>query len=91
MRVLFDKLVMARKVYPCHACLNWYDASMSRHDCYDDEERLIVDAAEADGRKILRGQKYRCVRGVDDNNKMFVYRARPGMDSLCQLHGLYDE
>ncbi len=90
MRVLFDQIVMARKVYKCDASETWHNNSMSSIDCKTDDERLILDAAEADGWRILRGQKYRCVRGFDDDNNRFTSRARPGMDSLCQSHDLYD-
>ena len=89
-RVLKDELVQARKHYPCDACYHWLQSSYGLNDCTTSEQRLIVEAAEADKWKILPGQKYRKVTGIWEG-KLTTYRARPGMQSVIEELGLCDE
>lgn len=87
--ILKDELRQARKVYPCDACATWHGAGMSTNDCASAEELLILQAAEADRWKILRGQTYRYVRGVWEGH-MATWRERPGMGALVRRHELYE-
>ncbi len=89
-RVLTDKMVTARKSYACDACYWWDHTRYGLDDCETSEQRLIVEAAEADKWHILPGQEYRKVVGIRDG-ELTTYRARPGMHSLCIDLGLFDE
>lgn len=89
MTVLKHELRMARKSYACDATRHFHNCGMSRNDL-DSEQVLMLDAAEADKGRILRGQMYYYTRGVDEG-RMFTWRARPGMDSICRDHGLYED
>lgn len=83
-----DELRQARKSYPCDASQHWLDCGVPDDECSPDQ-LLVLQAARADGWKILRGQTYRYARGIFEGH-MATYRARPGMESLCHDHGLYD-
>ena len=89
MDVLSDKIVRARKDYFCDACEAWNrdpppDAEM---DTEDVEE---VARAEADDWKIKSGQEYRKIVSVCAG-KFSVYRARPGIDGLCDYYDMFSE
>lgn len=88
--VVSDKLVTARKKYKCDASYWWNRSGYSLADCETDDQRLVVQAAEADGWKILPGQVYRKMVGSHEG-RLTNFRARPGMDSVCNALGLYDE
>lgn len=88
--VLSSTLVTARKRHLCDACKIWHRANMHIRDCQTDEQRLIVEAAEADGWCILPGQQYRKITGIQDG-QIVTYHARPGMDALCWQLDLFDE
>ena len=89
-RVLTDKLVTAKKAYLCDASQQWLRAGYTVTDCETNEQRLIVEAADADKWKILPGQAYRKVTGIYEGN-FCTYRARPGMDSLCIELDLFED
>jgi hypothetical protein len=89
-RVLTDRLVQARKHYPCDASYHWLQSSYSANDCQSSEQRLIVEAAEADKWRILPGQTYRKVTGIWEG-QLTTYRARPGMQSVIEQLGLCDD
>ena len=89
-RVLSDRIVKAMKPYPCDASAVWNNASMSANDCVTVEHQMFLSAAEADNWRILRGQSYRKVMGIYEG-EFCTFRARVGMDALCQYFGLYDE
>ena len=82
MGVISERIVQAKKGYPCGACAVWDDMGMSLEDCQTDDQREIVKAAQADGWRILPGQLYRKLIYVEDG-VVRTYRARPGMDSVC--------
>jgi hypothetical protein len=79
--VLTDKLVQARKHYRCDASDRWHANGYTIDDCETSEQRLIVEAADADKWRILPGQMYRRITGVF-NGKLTTYRARPGMHDI---------
>ena len=89
-RVFTDKVVMAKKHYRCDASEQWCRSGYTVADCETSEQRLIVEAAEADKFRILPGQPYRKVTGIHDGD-FCTYRARPGMDSVCYELDLFDE
>ena len=89
-RVFMDKIVTARKHYLCCASEQWRRAGYTVADCETSEQRLIVEAAEADKWRILPGQPYRKVKGIHEG-ELSTYRARPGMDSVCRDLELFDE
>lgn len=89
-RVLADDLVQARKHYECDACYWWDRAGYSLDDCETSEQRLIVEAAQADKWRILPGQKYRRIKGVFEG-ALTTYRARPGMQSVIEQLKLCDD
>jgi hypothetical protein len=89
-RVLTDELVQARKHYPCDASHWWLQSGYRLDDCETSEQRLIVEAAEADKWKILPGQKYRKVTGIWEG-QLTTYRARPGMQTVIQQLDLCDD
>ena len=87
--VLKDEMRTARKHYKCDAFAWFHNCGMRRDELTADQQ-LLLDAAEADKGRILPGQKYNYRRGVYEGS-MFTWRARPGMDSICTDHGLYDD
>lgn len=87
--VLKDEIRTARKYYKCDAYAWWNRCGMSIGDCETSEQRLIVEAAEADKGKILPGQAYRYRRGVFEG-RMVTCRERVGMCGVCHALGLYD-
>lgn len=89
-RVLTDELVQARKHYKCDASYWWDRSGYSPDDCETSEQRLIVEAAQADRWRILPCQKYRRVTGVFEG-RLTTYRARPDMQSVIEQLGLTDE
>lgn len=82
-RVLSDELVQARKNYACDACYWWDRAGYGLDDCETSEQRLIVEAAQADKWRILPGQTYRKIKGIFEGS-LTTYRARPGMQSVIE-------
>ena len=89
-RVFTDVLVQARKHYDCDACYWWDRSGYGLDDCETSEQRLIVEAAQADKWKILPGQKYRRISGVFEGT-LTTYRARPGMQSVIEELKLCDD
>lgn len=89
-RIISDRTHTAKKTYKCDASALWRSAGYNLDDCQTNEQRLIVEVAEADHWKILPGQSYRKVVGVSDG-RVCTYRARLGMDSLCYQLELFDE
>lgn len=89
-RTLRYDIVTARKTYNCDACHWWLQSGYKTEDCDTEDQKLIVEAAIADGYKILRGQKY--INAVyEDGGELITYRARPGMDSVVDQLGLVDD
>lgn len=88
-QVLTDKLLNARKHYPCDASYWWVRSGYGLHDC-EPEQRLIVEAAQADRWRIFPGQKYRKITGIFEG-RLTTYRARLGMQSVIEQLGLADE
>lgn len=89
-RVFTDKIVMAKKHYGCDASKQWNRAGYTVADCETPEQRLMVEAAEADKWRILPGQAYRKVTGIHEG-ALSTYRARPGMDAVCHDLDMWDE
>ena len=89
-KIFSDKTVTAKKEYRCDACAQWDRAGYMLNDCETHEQRLKVASAEADGWKILPGQKYRKVTGINDGVFM-TYRARLDMDDVCYDLNMWDE
>ena len=81
MHVFSDKVVKAKKQYRCDASDLWKDAGLTHADCSTDEQRIAIERARADGWRILPGQRYRQMTGIDD--RFFTYRARLDMDRVC--------
>ena len=89
-RVFTDQIVTAKKLYRCDASEQWRRAGYTVADCETAEQRLIVEAAEADRGLILPGQAYRKVTGIHEGD-LCTYRARPGMDEVCRDLEMWDE
>jgi len=87
--ILKDELRTARKHYKCDATAWFHDCGMGRHDLTPDQQ-LLLDAAEADKGRILPGQAYHYQRGLYEG-RMYTWRAKPGMQSVCRAHELFDE
>jgi hypothetical protein len=62
----------------------------SLSDCGTSDQRMIVDAAQADKWRILPGQQYRRITGIC-NGALTTYRARPGMQSVIEGLKLCDD
>lgn len=88
-RVITDKIMTAKKHHLCDASKQWMRTGYDVSDCETDEQRLIVEAAEADKWRILPGQSYRKVTGIHEGD-FCTYRARPGMDAVCNDLCLFD-
>ena len=58
-RVIEDKIVVARKPHLCDASLRCNLFGYTAADCETDDQRLMVESAEADKWRILPGQLYR--------------------------------
>ena len=89
-RVFTDKIVTAKKHYRCDASEQWLRSGYTLNDCETADQRLMVEAAEADRWRILPGQAYRKVTGIHDG-ELSTYRARPGMDEVCDDLDMWDE
>ena len=89
-RMLTDNIVQARKHYKCDACEQWNRSGYTINDCETNDQRLIVEADIADNFKILRGQTYRKLIGIQDGS-VCTYRARVGMDSVCRDLEMWDD
>lgn len=89
-RILSDAIVTARKRYRCDASEQWLRSGYTVDDCETDEQRLMVNAAEADKWCILPGQAYRKMVGIYEG-EIYTYRARPGMDAVCNDLDLFEE
>lgn len=89
-RVFTDKIVIAQKHYPCDASKQWKFVGYTLADCETSDQRLIVEAAEADKWQIRPGQAYRKVTGIHEGG-IHTYRARPGMHAICIDLDLFDE
>jgi len=87
--ILKDEMRAARMNYKCDAYDWWVQFGGNPADLTPDE-RLMLEAAEADKGRILPGQVYRYTRGVFEGS-MFTQRMRPGMDHICRAHGLYED
>lgn len=88
--VFTDAVVTAKKHYRCDASEQWNRAGYTLAECRTVQQRLMVEAAEADKWRILPGQAYRKVTGINDG-AFCTYRARPGMDAVCNDLDLFDE
>ena len=88
--ILKDEIRTARKIYRCDAYRWWNDCGCCINDCTNSEERLVLEAMEANKGRIFRGQKYRYMRGVEED-MMVTLRLHIAMDELCRAHGLYDD
>ena len=86
--VLKDEVRHAKKHYKCDAYAWWTNCNLDLNDCISDDQRLIVEAAEADKGRILPGQLYRYQRGVF-GGRMVTWRERVGMGNVCRDLGLY--
>lgn len=84
--VLRDEVVRARKSYACDACWIWNDRAV---DDVTADERLIIQAVQADKWSIKPGDLYRKTIYLDGGLR--TYRARLDMDKLCLRYDLYDE
>lgn len=89
-RVLTDKIVTAKKHYRCGASKQWMRSGYTVAECETSEQRLIVEAAEANKWRILPGQAYRKVTGIHEG-EFSTYRAMPGMDAVCRDLDMWDE
>ena len=89
-RILTDKIVTAKKHYHCDASEQWLRSGYTIAECETPEQRLMVEAAEADRWRILPGQAYRKVIGIQDG-ELSTYRARQGMDAVCAELDMWDE
>jgi hypothetical protein len=88
--VLTDKIVRAKKNYPCDASSAWLRSNYCVDDCETITQRLSVEAAEADKWKIFKGQQYRKVTGIHDG-EFCTYKARIDMDAVCNALDMFDE
>ena len=89
-RVLTDEIVQARKHYACDACRQWGRSGYSLSDCETSDQRMIVEAAQADKWRIRPGQQYRRIT-VISGGALTTYRARPGMQSVIEELKLCDD
>jgi hypothetical protein len=88
--LLSEKIVTARNNYACDACYWWLQSGLTADDLHSDDQRLILEAAEADKWMILKGQQYLRQTGVQDC-QMTTYRARIGMNSVCTELDLFPD
>ena len=86
--ILRDEEVRARKTYRCDAYSLWKDV-MEPTTQVSEKDYLILHEADYDKGRILPGQLYRRVVGINDG-RFSVYRARIDMDRLCDAYDLYD-
>lgn len=78
---------VARKSYKC-------DAYFAIIDCMNDEdfthdELLLIQAARADGGKILKGMRYNKISGKFDG-EFAIWRAREDMQTIYRKYELYE-
>ena len=80
-RVIREETPIAKKTYKCDAC-RWWCNYMTQNDCETPEQKQIIQNAKHDGWKILPGQQYRKVIGIQDG-ELVTFRARIDVDQLC--------
>lgn len=78
---------IARRDYDCQAW-PWFDLSDEAETDLSEDDRQIIERARADNFKILKGQRYYCMRGKF-NGEWGVYRAKRDMNDLCERLGLF--
>ena len=89
-KLLSEEIVTARNNYACDACYWWLRSGLTADDLHSDDQRLILEAAEADNWMILKGQQYLRQTLVHDC-QMTTYRARIGMNSVCTELDLFPD
>ncbi len=80
-RVIREETPIAKKMYKCDACW-WWRNYMTLNDCETPEQKQIIQNAKHDDWKILPGQQYRNVIGIQDG-ELVTFRARIDVDHLC--------
>jgi len=80
---------VARKHYSCDAC-PWVFNGDIGPEYYTADELLLIDAARADGMKILPGQVY-VKQTLKDGGELLTYRARVDMHSLCLKYDMFSD
>lgn len=89
MKLISDTVHTARKTYICDACIAFFNVGIELSELHPDD-RLVVADAQADGCRILPGQRYRKAVYVD-GGEIVTYRARLSMDALCNDLELFEE
>ena len=89
MRFLSEKIVTAKQHHNCDASRVFLQSNYGANDISADDW-LTVQACEADNWKIKPAQEYRkTVYG--DMGKIYTFRARLDMDSICTRYEMYDD
>ena len=78
----------ARKDYHCQAS-DWIENSGLCEGDYDACDWVTIKKAKSENFRILKGEKYICVRGIW-NGVASTFRARIDLDSICKKYELYD-
>lgn len=88
----------ARKEYHCHACYLILQIFSSFERFIDDFQDIITEEeindlkkAEQQGFKILKGDSYRKVFFIDDNNEPCTFNGLLEIDKICQKYDIYEE
>jgi len=89
MHFLSEKIVTAKKHYECDASRVFLQSGYGENELSADDW-LIVQGCEADKWKIKPAQKYRKTVYVD-MGKIWTFRARLDMDSICVRYEMYDD
>lgn len=89
MTFLNEEVRKARKDHRCHACYWWSMSNFGELDVTP-EDWTVVKQAEADGWKILKGQRYLYQTSVYDG-AIQTFKGRLDMDEVCRKYGIYTE
>ncbi len=77
----------ARKDYHCDAS-HWIEQAWP-HEDFEPEEQMQIEKAQAEGWKILAGNKYVKVTGIFEG-VFTTFRGRPELCDICTKYDLYD-
>ncbi len=80
---------VARKDYPCQAA-HWIDNAGYTEGDYEPEDWAVIEKAEAEGWKILKGTQYTKTEGKWEG-EFDVYRARLDLDAICNKYEIYQD
>jgi len=89
MQILIEQIRKANKEHRCDACYWWDRSNYGEQDVTPDEWK-VIESAQQDGWKIVKGQKYLFQSFVYDG-MIQTFKGRLDIDEICKKYDLYPE